>query len=219
MRGTHGVKYLVAMAGFSEADAEDLKEEVIKKLGGLDYEDDLLPWYEAFEAKNKDLEASGVPSAKRYADDRRAYLACNDRYYLLIKLLGRVDMQHRWLCDRCREVEENPYGYLDLWARAHGKSSIITTAGIIQEIIRDPEVTIAIFSATKPLSQEFLAQIKNEFETNEDLKRIFADVLYENPRGRDQKTGRCGRPSGVLPAASPSSATGIRRKRLLRRMV
>lgn len=69
-------------------------------------------------------------------------------------------------------------------------SSIITTAGIIQEIIRNPEVTVCIFSQTRGLAQEFLAQIKNEFETNEDLKTVFYDVLYHTPRSKSEDEGR-----------------------------
>jgi hypothetical protein len=78
-----------------------------------------------------------------------------------------------------------------LWARAHGKTSIISVGGTIQEILCDPEITIAIFSATKLLAEAILGQIKNEFETNDALKAIFKDVLYENPRGE----GPDGRPA------------------------
>lgn len=117
-----------------------------------------------------------------------AFLACNDRFYLLTELLARDDLHNAWLYERCRDVEVHPYGHIDLWARFHGKSSIITFGGIIQEVMRDPEVTIAIFSATKPLAKEFLAQIKGEFETNEHLQRIFNDVLYTNPRGISKRT-------------------------------
>jgi hypothetical protein len=139
-------------------------------------------FYDEFEKKNRWL--TDFCFDEEDADNLRAFLACNDRFYLLTRLLGRDDLNHYWLYDRAREVELDPYGRLDLWARFHGKSSIITFGGIIQEIIRDPEVTIAIFSATKPLATEFLAQIKGELETNDDLKRIFADILYENPRGK-----------------------------------
>ena len=120
-----------------------------------------------------------------------ALLGCNDRFFLMTGLLGREDALHPWLFDRVREVERDPDGYLDLWARYHFKSSVITTAGTIQEIMCDPEITIGIFSVVKPIATEFLAQIKNEFETNEHLKEVYPDVLYRNPRTK----GEDGRPS------------------------
>jgi hypothetical protein len=104
-----------------------------------------------------------------------------DRYYLFTRILARKDGWHPWLLARCREVENAPDGHLDLWSRGHYKSSLITYAGIIQEILRDPDITVGLFSHTRPIAKAFLKQIKREFEANETLKRIYPDICYQQP--------------------------------------
>lgn len=88
---------------------------------------------------------------------------------------------------RCREVQADPNGNLDLWAREHYKSTIITFALTIQDILNDPEITVGIFSHTRPIAKGFLRQIKRELEANERLKLWFDDILWQNPAKESPK--------------------------------
>jgi hypothetical protein len=107
-------------------------------------------------------------------------LAQSDLFFLLVYVLGRADLNRDWYFARCREVEAAPNGYLDLWAREHGKSSLITFGLTIQDILNDPEITVGIFSYSRPIAKAFLRQIKVEFENNETLKSLFPDILWAN---------------------------------------
>jgi len=109
-------------------------------------------------------------------------LCKEDLFFLLTQAFKRRDADHDWLYDRCREVELNPDGYLDLWARDHYKSTIITFAKTIQDILNDPDVTIGIFSHTRPIAKGFMDQIKRELESNRFLQNLFPDILYKNPQ-------------------------------------
>ena len=109
-------------------------------------------------------------------------LCRSDLFYLLTVVLGRHDINHDWLFARCREVEREPDGHLDLWAREHFKSSIITFGLTVRDIIRDPEITVGIFSFNRPTSKAFLRQIKREFESNERLRELFPDILWTSPQ-------------------------------------
>jgi predicted phage terminase large subunit-like protein len=114
-----------------------------------------------------------------------------DLYFLLRYVMNRRDVEHPWMLARIREVQERPDGYLDLWARDHRKSTIITFAKTIQDILashgEDPlpewngmEPTFGIFSHTRGIASEFVRQIKTELQSNEHLIALFPDVLYEN---------------------------------------
>ncbi len=120
-------------------------------------------------------------------NDHLRNLCLTDLYFLLRYGLGRADIEHPWLFDRCREVQANPDGYLDLWAREHFKSSIITVGLTIQDILNDPELTFGLFSHTRPTAKAFLRQIKREFEANDQLKLWFSDILWADPAKESPK--------------------------------
>lgn len=159
---------------------EPLKDFILRDLPFLDF-DQTLDFYATIEPTLDDM--------------GRALLNCNDRYYLFTVTLHRHDAWHPWLFERCREVEAQTDDRLDLWARYHYKSSIGTFAGSIQEMIIDPEITIAIMACTNAVASPFLLQIQQELESNEDLKRIHPDVFFAEPR---KESPRWSRNTGII---------------------
>ena len=132
-------------------------------------------------------------------------LCCQDLFYLLVDICGRRDMNNDWCFARCKEVQSAPNGYLDLWAREHYKSTIITVGLTIQEIIRNPDITVGIFSHTRSIATAFLRQIKREFEQNIRLQKFFPHIA---PPGRADK--RMWSESGglvVVRESNPKEAT------------
>ena len=126
-------------------------------------------------------------------------------------------MEHPWLLARTREVQKAPDGYLDLWARGHYKSTVITFAKTIQDILGshgdDPlpefeglELTFGIFSHTRPIAKAFLRQIRDELAKNELLQYLFPDILYENP---ERDAPRWSEDSGIVVKrkSNPKEAT------------
>lgn len=126
------------------------------------------------------------------------HLCRTDLYFLLRHALRRKDAEHQWIFERCREIQADPDGYLDLWSREHYKSAIITYAKTIQDILAshgdDPlpewggrEVTVGIFSHSRAIAGRFLRQIKYEFESNQLLREWFQDILFANPQRESPK--------------------------------
>ena len=110
-----------------------------------------------------------------------------DRYYLGVFLCNRHDMLHPWIYDRCREVESDKDRRLDLWARFHYKSSIITFLGTIQEILCNPNIPIGLLSFSARQAKPFLRQVMQELEANEKLYSLYPDILWEKPRQQAPK--------------------------------
>lgn len=131
-------------------------------------------------------------------DDKKPalrHLCRTDLFYLLRVACKRDDVDREWLYRRCCEVESAPNNHLDLWSREHYKSTIITFGKTIQDILAshgddpivDREITVGIFSHTRPIAKAFLRQIKFELESNETLADLFPDILWENPRAQAPK--------------------------------
>lgn len=139
-----------------------------------------------------------------------------DLAYLLIRVCGRVDLlpcvnrpgfiDNQFFWDRIREVEASPDGYCDLWAREHGKSSIQSFGKTLQDVLKNPETTIGIFSFSRPQAKAFLRAIMREIEKNTALHEAFPDILV----GKDvRQYAKFSEDDGVLVKrkSNPAEAT------------
>lgn len=129
-----------------------------------------------------DAMAEATPRGPEAVRQTMALLGRSDLWLLLTALLRRPDVDHPWIFARAREVQNQPDGFLDLWFRGGYKSTLINFGMTILDVIRDPEVTIGIFSHTRPIAKGFMSQIKREFEANTLLQYVYSEILWTNPQ-------------------------------------
>ena len=114
------------------------------------------------------------------------HLLENDLFLVLYFLMGRVDINSfdsPFLVERCKEVESGPMtDTVDLWARGHFKSSIVTQALTLQRLLRIPDLTVGIFSHTRPIAKGFMRPIKRALEENPLITMLWPDRMWERPR-------------------------------------
>lgn len=125
-----------------------------------------------------------APAARR---EHLRWMGRNDLFFLLVYLLHRKHFIRDprttvWTFDRCFEVQDDPNGWCDTWPRESFKSEVITFGKTIQDIIIDPEETFGFFSHTRPMASSFLVVIKREFEMNDDMKEVYDDILWRDPK-------------------------------------
>jgi hypothetical protein len=109
-------------------------------------------------------------------------LVLDDLFFLVYFVLGIKIANHKFWVDACKDVESGPTSRtVDVWARCHGKTSVITIAETIQCICRNPNITVGIFSHTRPIAKGFLRSIKQALTQSEMLKAWFPDVFYADP--------------------------------------
>ena len=115
-------------------------------------------------------------------------LVLDDLFFIVYFVMKVKPANHPFVVKACQEVEEGPSSNtLDLWAREHFKSTILTVARTIQDHCRNPSACIAIFSHTRPIAKGFLRSIKQVYQTSDILKHCFPEVFYQDPEKESPK--------------------------------
>ncbi len=158
---------------------------------------------------DKDLSEIGV-HFKAYRFDYQAiekqlmfYLSTDqdDEYYTLLRIIVQEDffafcwfilelpVNDPFLIQRCYDAQDKRHLTIDLWAREHFKSTILTYALPIWELIQNREERIGIFSHKRSIAKKFLRRIKEQLETNTLFHVLFPDIFYANPKKEAPRWG------------------------------
>ena len=115
-------------------------------------------------------------------------LVLNDLFFVVHFILkpilnGRNLSNHKFVVDACREVESGPKDCtLDVWAREHFKSTIITLGETIQYAMKHKNSAQGIFSYKKAIADDWLMTIMDVLEHDELLLECFPHILHDNPK-------------------------------------
>lgn len=88
---------------------------------------------------------------------------------------------------RTYDVQDRHNMTLDLWAREHWKSTILSYSLPIWKTINNPESRNVFFSYNKTLATKLVRRVKLTMEQNELLKKCWPDIFYENPKKESSK--------------------------------
>lgn len=154
-------------------------------------QDDVVNYHSEIALMMKHAEKNGD------LDEWRRAMCRNDLYYLLVyeleyNFMYSIETEDEvifrpWLFNRCWEVQNDPDSHVDVWARGHFKSTIITIGKTIQDILRNPEETICIYSYNADTAQGFVSAIRQNLESAK-MKALFPDIIPQNTSTGRYKT-------------------------------
>lgn len=103
-----------------------------------------------------------------------------DLWFFVYFVMKNPLANHPFIVEACKEIQDETGDSLEVWARDHLKTTIISIARPCQKILNDPERRIGIFSAVRPLAVKIQNAIKKLLECD-FLVKCFPDILYEDP--------------------------------------
>jgi hypothetical protein len=116
------------------------------------------------------------------------HLVLNDLFFIVLFVMEIEQANHPFVVNACNMVQNGPASNtLDIWARAHFKSTILTIAETIQYQLKNQTHCTGIFAYSRPAAKKFLRGIKMLLESSDLLKWCFPDVLYAKPETESPK--------------------------------
>lgn len=105
----------------------------------------------------------------------------DDLWFFVYFIMKHPLANHPFIVEACHEIQNEKGDSIEVWARDHLKTTIISVARSCQKVLIDPEKRIAIMSATRPLALKIQNMIRRIFESK-FLIRSFPDILFDNPK-------------------------------------
>lgn len=93
---------------------------------------------------------------------------------------------HKRVCDFITENVDKKKILL-LLPRGSFKSSVVTVGYSLYRVVKNPADRILIGNATYPVACQFLSQIKNHLQRNDNLKNIFGDLSANADQWREDR--------------------------------
>ena len=129
------------------------------------------------------VKATGASEAE--VEQTRRYcirqIAESSLFYFCVAVLNLYYVNNDYGYRLCLDVQENKWNKLWIVAREHYKSTIITEASTLWEIILDPNQTYCIYSYKVEMAMKFLNVIKSWVENNALVRNLWPEIFWDNP--------------------------------------
>lgn len=138
--------------------------------------------------------ASGADTAEQEKTRRYAIrkIAESSLFYFCVVVLNLYFVNNDYGYRLCLDVQYNKWNKLWVISREFFKSTIITEASTLWEIVNDPNQTYCIYSYKTDMAMKFLNVIKGWIENNALIRKLWPEIFWENPAlgYEDTPTGR-----------------------------
>lgn len=158
------VRQLLPVTGISRIDFLNSAQEIIEEAVRVSRESG---------ADEKEQEMT-----RRYAIRQ---VAESSLFYFCVMILNLYFVNTDYGYRLCLDVQYNKWNKLWVISREFLKSTIITEASTLWELVKDPNQTYCIYSYKQDMAMKFLAVIKGWCETNTILHTLWPDIFWDNP--------------------------------------